>query len=193
VPASRRAHARAILQQSSYSQPWRGWMLRRSTHPTPRPTPNSSRAWAPKWRPCSTVYRGIGLPHRCPGGGMAYAGDLKSLAREGVRVRLPPRAPTNLLYLSGFSWSREISGAQHCKPQFASSLPSGGRRISDNSVCRVVSCLRWRKALDSLRRDSRMREKERHSADSQAPLPTAQSKFPNPHWITSFSARLPMG
>jgi hypothetical protein len=35
-------------------------------------------------------------------------------------------------------------------------------------------------------------EKERHSADSQAPLPTAQSKFPIPHWITSFSARLPI-
>ena len=25
---------------------------------------------------------------------MAYAGDLKSLALRGVRVRLPPRAPT---------------------------------------------------------------------------------------------------
>jgi hypothetical protein len=34
---------------------------------------------------------------------------------------------------------------------------------------------------------------ERHSADSQAPLPRAQSKFPIPHWITSFSARLPIG
>jgi hypothetical protein len=27
---------------------------------------------------------------------MAYAGDLKSLALRGVRVRLPPRAPTDL-------------------------------------------------------------------------------------------------
>jgi hypothetical protein len=41
-------------------------------------------------------------------------------------------------------------------------------------------------------RDSSMREKERHSADSQMPLPIAQSKFPIPHWITSFSARLPI-
>ena len=29
----------------------------------------------------------------CPGGGMVYAADLKSVARKGVRVRLPPRAP----------------------------------------------------------------------------------------------------
>jgi hypothetical protein len=35
--------------------------------------------------------------------------------------------------------------------------------------------------------------KKGHLADSQAPLSTAQSKFQIPHWITSFSARLPMG
>ncbi len=28
---------------------------------------------------------------------MAYAGDLKSLALRGVRVRLPPRAPTKIM------------------------------------------------------------------------------------------------
>jgi len=28
-----------------------------------------------------------------PGGGMAYAGDLKSPVRKGLWVRLPPRAP----------------------------------------------------------------------------------------------------
>lgn len=27
----------------------------------------------------------------CPGGGMVDAGDLKSLASNGVRVRVPPR------------------------------------------------------------------------------------------------------
>ena len=42
---------------------------------------------------CGIRFRAIGLHHLCPGGGMAYAGDLKSLALRGVRVRLPPRAP----------------------------------------------------------------------------------------------------
>jgi hypothetical protein len=34
---------------------------------------------------------------------MAYAGDLKSLALRGVRVRLPPRAPgISNLYLAAY-------------------------------------------------------------------------------------------
>ena len=32
----------------------------------------------------------------CRGGGMADATDLKSVVRKGVRVRLPPSAPTIL-------------------------------------------------------------------------------------------------
>ncbi len=48
---------------------------------------------------CKTAMHGCksrrGLNHgwrRCPGGGMAYAGDLKSPVRKGMWVRLPPRA-----------------------------------------------------------------------------------------------------
>src|SRR5258708_13388656 len=60
--------------------------------------------------------------------------------------------------------------------------------------CQLLGHLQWElSSILQFRWDSSMREKERHSADSQPPLPTAQSKFPKPHWITSFSARLPIG
>jgi hypothetical protein len=38
-------------------------------------------------------YNALSHVSDCPGGGMAYAGDLKSLVLTGVRVRIPPRAP----------------------------------------------------------------------------------------------------
>src|SRR5579871_59734 len=47
-----------------------------------------------KNRTCSKCFNKLELRQPCPGGGMAYAGDLKSLALRGVWVRLPLRAPT---------------------------------------------------------------------------------------------------
>jgi hypothetical protein len=40
---------------------------------------------------------------------MAYAGDLKSLALRGVRVRLPPRAPINSLCLWGYNYGQFLA------------------------------------------------------------------------------------
>jgi hypothetical protein len=39
---------------------------------------------------------------------MAYAGDLKSLALRGVRVRLPPRAPITPNVYAGFTGAVEF-------------------------------------------------------------------------------------
>src|SRR6266700_3177114 len=58
-----------------------------------QPVPGSCIKSTSKLRYCGQDFGRRDSFRRCPGGGMAYAGDLKSLALRGVRVRLPPRAP----------------------------------------------------------------------------------------------------
>lgn len=87
------------IQECCWTHRWdscEGWLLplakgTRSSNQDPAP---GVRRWtARRWVCCSKRQCELHLRVRGPGGGMAYAGDLKSLALTGVRVRLPPRAP----------------------------------------------------------------------------------------------------
>ena len=52
----------------------------------------------------------------CPGGEMAYAMDSKSIVREGVRVRVPPRAPRSVLVLAADAELVALDVGHHAEP-----------------------------------------------------------------------------
>src|SRR5690606_3931412 len=62
-----------------------------------RPDAERRHVSAPHARRGVLIGPDCGIEGPCPGDGTADVADLKSAARQGVRVRVPPRAPANPL------------------------------------------------------------------------------------------------